>query len=448
MAQPAAQIMTGNRAEQAIMRKIAWRIVPFLMLSYFIAFLDRVNAGFAALQMNHDIGLTQAAFGLGGGLFYVTYVLFEIPSNLAMKKVGPRLWIARIMLSWGLVSAAMAFVTGPYSFYAVRLLLGAAEAGFFPGVILYLTYWFPRAYRARIVAIFMVAIPVSSFLGSPISASLLQTDGMLGLRGWQWMFILEAVPAMLLGIATIFVLPDRPSSARFLSHEERELVSRALESEAENDTTTPRHASLWAIMTDKYVLAASFIYAGASGASQCLSLWQPQIIKSFGLTNMQTGLLNSIPFGIASVLMIIWGRTSDRTGERIWHTAIPLGLLAASLVAALATASLLPTILILCVAVTATYIVKGPFWALSTEWLSAGSAAAGIAQINAIGNIGGFIGTWLLGVIKDATGSYPMGLLPLAASSAVGCLLVLTIGRGRDRFVAEKASAAKIKAST
>jgi MFS transporter, ACS family, tartrate transporter len=430
------------------MSKIAWRLVPFLMLCYFIAFVDRVNAGFAALQMNPDIGLTQAAFGLGAGLFYVTYVLFEIPSNLAMKKVGPRLWIARILVSWGLVAGAMAFVTGPYSFYAMRLLLGAAEAGFFPGVILYLTYWFPRAYRARIIAVFMVAIPVSSFIGSPISASLLQIDGVLGLRGWQWMFILEAVPAVLLGIATVFVLPDRPSSARFLSPGERDLVVRALDSEADNDKTTTRHTSLWAIMSDKYVLAASFIYAGASGASQCLSVWQPQIIKSFGLTNMETGLLNSIPFGIASVLMIIWGRTSDRTGERIWHTAIPLALLAASLVAALATASLTPTILILCVAVTATYIVKGPFWALSTEWLSAGSAAAGIAEINAIGNIGGFIGTWLLGVIKDATGSYPMGLLPLAAISAVGCLLVLTIGRGRASFVADKINAEKASAST
>jgi MFS transporter, ACS family, tartrate transporter len=446
MAQSVSQPQATSSAEQAAMSKIwskiTWRIVPFLMVAYFIAFIDRVNAGFAALQMNHDIGLTQAAFGLGGGLFYVTYVLFEIPSNLAMKKVGARLWIARIMVSWGLVSAAMAFVTGPNSFYAVRLLLGAAEAGFFPGVILYLTYWFPREYRARIIAIFMVAIPVSSFLGSPISASLLQTDGMLGLRGWQWMFILEGVPAMLLGLATVFVLPDGPSSARFLTPEERELVARKLDNEAADDTTTTRHASLWAIMSDKYVLAASFIYAGASGASQCLSLWQPQIIKSFGLTNMETGLLNSIPFGIASVLMIIWGRTSDRTGERIWHTAIPLALLAASLAASLAANSLVPTILILCVAVTATYIVKGPFWALSTEWLSAGSAAAGIAQINAIGNIGGFIGTWLLGVIKDATGSYPLGLLPLAAISAVGCLLVLTIGRGRTRVAGKVAASA------
>src|SRR3954453_20811951 len=229
MAQSTAQTSAGDASEQAIMSKIAWRIVPFLMLCYFIAFIDRVNAGFAALQMNHDIGLTQAAFGLGGGLFYVTYVLFEIPSNLAMKKVGPRLWIARIMLSWGLVSAAMAFVTGPYSFYAVRLLLGAAEAGFFPGVILYLTYWFPRAYRARIVAIFMVAIPVSSFLGSPISASLLQTDGMLGFRGWQSMFILEAIPAVLLGIAALFVLPNGPQQASWLKPEQQAWLAQRLE---------------------------------------------------------------------------------------------------------------------------------------------------------------------------------------------------------------------------
>src|SRR3954452_19251647 len=202
MAQSIAQTSAGDASEQALMSKIAWRIVPFLMLCYFIAFIDRVNAGFAALQMNHDIGLTQAAFGLGGGLFYVTYVLFEIPSNLAMKKVGPRLWIARIMVSWGLVAGGMAFVTGPYSFYAMRLLLGAAEAGFFPGVILYLTYWFPRAYRARIIAVFMVAIPVSSFLGSPLSAALLQLDGWFGLQGWQLMFILEALPAVALGILT------------------------------------------------------------------------------------------------------------------------------------------------------------------------------------------------------------------------------------------------------
>jgi MFS transporter, ACS family, tartrate transporter len=415
--------------ERRTMRQIALRILPFLMVCYFIAFVDRVNAGFAALQMNKDIGLSAAAFGLGGGLFYITYVLCEIPSNLAMEKVGARIWIARILITWGAVSAAMAFIVGPYSFYAVRLLLGAAEAGFFPGVILYLTYWFPREYRGRIVAVFMVAIPVSSFIGSPISATLLNMDGVLGLRGWQWMFLLEGAPAVLLGVATLFVLPNGPARAKWLTDEQKNWLAQRLEAERSLPGRAAAHLSLWQVMSNRYVLAASLIYAGASGASQCLSLWQPQIIKSFGLSTMQTGLLNSLPFGIASVLMVLWGRSSDRRGERVWHTGLPLALLAASLIAAIGVNTLVPTIVLLCLAVSATYLVKGPFWALATEWLSVGGAAAGIAQINAIGNIGGFLGTTLLGVIKDATGSYPLGLLPLGLLSAIGCVLVLALGR-------------------
>ncbi|WP_315834355.1 MFS transporter [Bradyrhizobium prioriisuperbiae] len=419
--------------EVETMRRVTWRIIPFLMLCYFIAFVDRVNAGFAALQMNHDIGLSAAAFGLGGGLFYITYVLCEVPSNLAMAKVGARLWIARIMISWGIVAACMALVVGPYSFYAVRLLLGAAEAGFFPGVILYLTYWFPAKYRGRIVALFMVAIPLSSFFGSPISAALLQLDGALGFHGWQWMFVLEAIPAIILGVISFFYLADGPASARWLSDPQRQWLASRLADENSSPKATAKHLSLWQVMSNKYVLAASLIYAGASGASQCLSLWQPQIIKSFGLTNMQTGLLNSIPFGVASVLMILWGRSSDRSQERRWHTALPLFLLAGSLAVAPLVDSLSATILVLCVAVTATYIVKGPFWALATEWMSAGVAAAAIAQVNAIGNLGGFFGSYLLGAIKDATGSYALGLLPLAGLSAAGCILVMLLGRGQRR---------------
>ena len=403
------------------MRKVTLRILPFLMLCYFIAFVDRVNAGFAALDMNKDIGLSAAAFGLGGGLFYITYVIFEVPSNLAMQKVGARLWIARIMISWGLVSGAMAFVVGPYSFYAVRLLLGAAEAGFFPGVILYLTYWFPAEYRARIVAVFMVAIPISSFLGSPISAALLLTDGWAGLRGWQLLFIIEAIPAVILGICTLFILPDRPANAKWLSAEERDWLTHRLEFEQSVRKQPVGHLPLRKVLLNKYVLAAALVYAGASGASQCLSLWQPQILKSFGLTTIQTGFANAVPFGLASVLMILWGRSSDRKGERVWHTAIPLGLLAISLVATLF------------LAVVGTYAFKGPFWALSTGWLSAGAAAAGIAQINAIGNIGGFVGTYLLGLIKEHTGSYPMGLLPLVVLSAAGTIAVLWLGRDEPR---------------
>ncbi|MGI3779062.1 MAG: MFS transporter [Janthinobacterium lividum] len=415
--------------ERQTMRRVALRVVPFLMLGYFLAFVDRVNAGFAALQMNHDIGLSPSAFGLGGGLFYLTYVLFEVPSNIALEKVGARLWIARILVTWGLASAAMALVVGPWSFCAVRLLLGAAEAGFFPGVILYLTYWFPREYRGRVVAVFMVAIPVSSFLGSPVSAALLQADGALGLRGWQWMFLLEAAPAVLLGVAALFVLTDGPERAAWLDAEQRDWLVRRLADERAQRGPAGAHVPLWRVLSDRRVLAASLVYAGASGASQCLSLWQPQIIRSFGLGLTQTGLLNMLPFGIASVLMVLWGRSSDARRERVWHTGLPLGLLAASLAAAVLFRSLWPTMLVLCVAVSATYMVKGPFWALATEWLGAMGAAAGIAQINAVGNIGGLVGSTLLGVIKDATGSYPLGLLPLAALSAAGCVAVFAVGR-------------------
>ncbi len=418
-----------TEVEARTMRRVTWRLVPFLMLCYFIAFVDRVNAGFAAIDMNRDIGLSAAAFGLGGGLFYVTYVLFEVPSNLAMQKVGAKLWIARIMITWGLVSAAMAFVVGPRSFYALRLLLGAAEAGFFPGVILYLTYWFPSHYRGRIVAIFMISIPISSFLGSPISATLLQMPGAFGLKSWQSLFVLEAIPAVLLGIASLFVLPDRPARAAWLRDDEREWLDRRLALEQSATKPSVGHLPLRSILVNKYVLAAALVYAGASGASQCLSLWQPQIIKSFGLTTTETGWVNAIPFGLASIAMVLWGRSSDRANERVMHTAIPLALLAGSLALTLLTGNVFVTVLLLCLAVIGTYAFKGPFWALATSWLSTGAAAAGIAQINAIGNIGGFVGTYLLGVIKDATSSYPLGLLPLVLLSAAGTVAVLVLGR-------------------
>jgi MFS transporter, ACS family, tartrate transporter len=430
-----ASVPVKSAIEIAVMRKITWRLVPFLMLAYFIAFVDRVNAGFAALQMNQDIGLTKAAFGLGAGLFYVTYLLCEVPSNLAMEKVGARLWIARIMISWGLVSGLMAFVVGPYSFYAVRLLLGAAEAGFFPGVILYLTYWFPAEYRGRIIALFMVAIPVSSLIGSPISAALLATDGMMGLRGWQWMFIIEAVPAVLLGFATLFVLPDRPAKAPWLAEEERDWLAGRLATET-SGARTKQHMSVWQVMTNKYVLVLALVYAGSSGVSQALSLWQPQMIKSFGLTNMEVGLLNGIPFALASVGMVLWGRRSDRVRERVWHTALPLGLSAAALASASLATSVTPFIVILCLTLIGTYALKGPFWGLSSEWLAGTAAAAGIAQINALGNFAGFIDSFLIGAIQGATGSYALALLPLVLIAAVGTVAVLLLGRGQPQTVA------------
>jgi len=416
--------------EVEVIRKATWRLLPFLMLAYFIAFVDRVNAGFAALQMNHDIGLSQAAFGLGAGIFYISYVLCEVPSNLALQKVGARLWIARIMITWGMVSAMMALVVGPYSFYAVRFLLGAAEAGFFPGVILYLTYWFPAEYRGRIVALFMVAIPISSLIGSPISAALLQMNGWLGLHGWQWMFILEAIPAVVMGIACLVVLPNGPAQARWLSKDQVTWLTEKLASEQVLARTSP-HMPLLKIMTNKYVLTLALVYAGSSGVSQALSLWQPQMLKSFGLTNTQVGLLNGIPFAVASVAMILWGRHSDRRRERVWHTALPLGLSALALGTASAATTVTPFIVILCLILVGTYALKGPFFALSSEWLAGTAAAAGLAQINALGNLAGFVDSFLIGYIQGETGSYALALLPLVLIAGVGCVAVLLLGSGQ-----------------
>src|ERR1700688_515077 len=282
------------------MRRVVWRIVPFLMLCYFVSFLDRVNVGFAALQMVKDLHMSPSVFGFGSGIFFVSYFFCEVPSNLILQKVGARLWIARIMITWGVLAAGMALVTGPRSFYVMRLLLGAAEAGFFPGVILYLTYWFPAEYRARVVGWFTVAIPVSSFLGSPISAALLGVNGWLGLRGWQWMFIMEGAPAVLLGLACLVLLNDRPSDARWLDSDQKNWLNGRLQAESARGKRVGQ-ISLWRVLCNKYVLILSVTLAGSTAVSSGLQIWQPQIIKSYGLTNMQTGLLNSIPFGPASV---------------------------------------------------------------------------------------------------------------------------------------------------
>jgi len=414
--------------EKRTMPQVALRIVPFLMVCYFVSFLDRVNLSFAALQMVKDLHFSPAVFGLGGGLFFVSYFLFEVPSNLLLEKLGARRWIARIMISWGFLAGGMAFVRSSQSFYIMRLFLGAAEAGFFPGVILYLTYWFPSEYRARIIAMFTVAIPMSSFLGSPISVALLELGGRLGLRGWQWMFILEAVPALLLGVACLFILTDKPSGARWLNTDQREWLASRLEAEVHGKRSVG-HLSLWQVLWNKHVLVLSIVLAGSTAVSSGLQLWQPLIIKSYGLTNIQTGLLNSIPFALASVLMVWWGRRSDQTGERIWHAALPLMLTAISLTSALVFHSLLAIIVILSLAVIGIYAGKGPVWAVASEWLSSTTAATGLAQINALSNLAGFATTYLLGVIKGITGSYPLAMLPLVALAASGSVAILLIGR-------------------
>lgn len=423
----------GDTIERATMRKVTWRLVPFLMVCYFFALLDRVNVGFAGLQMNRDLGFTPAVFGLGASLFFVSYFLVEVPSNLALQRYGARRWIARIMITWGLVSALMALVVGPYSFYGMRLLLGAAEAGFFPGVLLFLTYWFPSQYRARIVAIFMTSIPIASFLGSPMSALLLEMNGLGGLKGWQWLFILEGVPTVLLGIVCLFFLTDRPSQARWLSDAQRTWLNQRIEGEAAKRKAIG-HLSLLQLARNKYFIVMAVVASGASAAGTSLSIWQPQLLKTFGLTTLQTGFVNSIPYGLATIAMILWGRHSDRTQERRWHTAMALLLIAGGLGAiSFAPQMIVPIVFLLSLALVGAYSFKGPFWALTSSWLSASTVAAGLAGINAIANLvgGGMIS--LIGVIKEATGSFALSLLPLVALTTAGAICILVVSRSEAR---------------
>jgi MFS transporter, ACS family, tartrate transporter len=416
--------------EAMTMRRVVWRIVPFLMVCYFVSFVDRVNAGFAALEMNRDLHLSPAVFGLGGGLFFISYFIFEVPSNLAMERFGARRWIARIMVSWGVVAAAMALIVGPHTYYLLRLLLGAAEAGFFPGVMLYITYWFPSAYRARIIGWFMVAVPVSAFLGSPLSAALLSADGLLGLRGWQWMFILEGAPAVLLGLLSLYLLDDRPSQAVWLAPAHRDwLTARLAEENAAARPVSPQ--ALWRVLANGRVLALALVLAGSTANSSGIQLWSPQMFKAFGLTNMQTGLANALPFALASVIMIWWSRRSDRLGERVWHSILPLMLVAIGLAGSLWFRSLPGTMVVLCLAVTGIYACKGPVWAVATEWLAAGAAAAGLAQINALSNLAGFGTIYVVGIIAGATGGFSLAMVPLTVLAAVSAVTMWVLGRSR-----------------
>ncbi len=418
------------------MRRVSWRLMPFLLLAYLICYIDRVNVGFAALQMNKAVGLDPKLYGLGAGIFFVGYFILEVPSNLALERFGARTWIARIMITWGLVSAAFALIGGPISFLVLRFLLGAAEAGFFPGVILYITYWYPAHYRAIIVGIFMVAIPVAGLIGSPVSGAILYMDGLMGLGGWQWIFILEAAPAVLLGLAAFIWLTDRPEHAGWLTREQKQWLISRLDAERQRKPRV-EHQSVWRIMTNKYVLIMALVYSGAAGASTSLALWMPQLVKSFGLTNWQTGLVTAVPFGLAAVWMILWGRNSDRTGERVWHNALPLAWMVLAMVATFAAiGSLWAMIPLLTLIAAGTYASKGPFWALCSEWLGPTAAAAGLAQINALGNLSGFVFNYLIGWIQAETGSFPLALMPIAVVAVFGTIAVVVIGRHQPRTVA------------
>lgn len=421
--------------EQRVLRKITLRIVPFIMLLYFIAFLDRVNIGFAALTMNDDLGFSPTVFGFGAGIFFLGYFLFEVPSNLILHKVGARIWIARVMITWGLVSGGMAFVQGTTSFYTLRFLLGVAEAGFFPGIILYLSYWFPASKRAQVTAIFMAAAPISTALGSPISAALLEMHGMFGFAGWQWMFVLEAVPAVVLGVVVLFWLTDRPQKAKWLSDEEREWLVNTMAAEQAQRQSAAHH-SAWKGLFDKRVLALSLVYFGTSAGLYTLGIWSPQIIKTLGLSSMTIGLLNAVPAVVAVAAMVLWARHSDKTGERPWHVIAACLLAAVGLLFAGNAVTVVSVILALTLVNCGISASKPPLWSMPTLFLSGSAAAAGIATINSIGNLGGFVGPFMIGVIKEHTGSFTWGLYFVAALLVLSSLIVLLLSA-----MARKASA-------
>ncbi|MFE1599263.1 MFS transporter [Methylobacterium sp. ID0610] len=418
--------------EQATMRRVAWRLVPFICLLYFIAFIDRVNIGFAALTMNKDLGFSSAVFGFGAGVFFFGYFLFEVPSNIILEKVGARLWIARVMITWGIISGAFAFITGETSFYILRFLLGAAEAGFFPGIILYLSYWFPARYRAGVVSLFMAAAPISVVLGSPISSALLEMDGILGLKGWQWMFIIEAIPAVVLGVVVLFYMTDRPEKAKWLPDDQRDWLVAQMSEERALKQPTAKHG-LVSGLADIRVLALALVYFGTSAGLYTLGIWAPQIIKSFGLSTMTVGLLNAVPPTIAVIAMIWWARHSDRTGERTWHVVIACLAAAVGLVLAGGASSVAAVIAALSLVNVGISAAKPPLWAMPTMFLSGSAAAVGIATINSVGNLGGFVGPWMIGWIKDRTGGFTGGLIVVAALLVLSAVVSLVVARSGRR---------------
>ena len=420
--------------ETALIKKIAWRILPLILVAYCIAYLDRANIAVAALTMNKDLGFSAFTYGLGAGIFFLGYFIFEVPSNLILERVGARRWIARIMFTWGILSAACAFVTGPTSFIVVRFLLGVAEAGFFPGVMLYFTYWFPARFRGRITAMLFLAGPTANALSNVAGGALLDMDGVLGLRGWQWVFISEAAPAVILSFVVLRKMIDRPSDANWLEPDERQWLEKELDGERAEVEAQGR-LTLGKALMDSRVVALSTIYFLSVTAGYGTTFFLPQIVKGLGLSNFMTGLASAIPYLIGMIALLLWGWSSDRRGERRWH------LIAASVTAAIGFSLAgvagnsfwsLPAI---CLAVIGIYGTRPTFWPLPSIFLSGTAAAGGIALINSIGNLGGYVGPFIVGWIKDSTNSFEMALYFLAACSlALGALV----------FVARRASDARV----
>jgi D-galactonate transporter len=417
--------------ENVLYRRLRWRLVPYLLLLYVIAWFDRVNVGFAALTMNAELGISEAAYGFGAGIFFVGYALFEVPSNLILARVGARRWIARIMVTWGLVSVAMMFVRGEMSFYLLRFALGVAEAGFLPGIIYYLSNWFPKAERARAVSWFMLGIPLGTVFGGPLAGALLGLDGVYGLSGWRWLFLLEGVPAVVFGVITWLCLPDTPRDARWLNDAEREHVARRVAEE--ESATRARHAASGSLRTallhPTVWLLAVVMFCCQTG-SYGLNLWIPQIVKGLSAqSNLMVGFISAIPYVCAALAMLWCGRSSDRYNERFFHVAVPSLIGAAGFAASAFIHSPVLGMVALSIAAMGDLCTRGPFWALPARFLSGSALAAGIALINTMAALGGFVGPTIVGYVRQATGGFTGGLLFLSALLVIAAAGTLWLRR-------------------
>lgn len=415
-----------NQLLDATFNKVAWRLLPFLFVCYFFAYLDRVNVGFAKLQMLSDLSFSDAVYGLGAGVFFIGYFLFEVPSNMILHRVGARRWIARIMISWGIISTSMMFVQSPTSFYILRFLLGVAEAGFFPGIILYLTYWFPSQRRGRITALFMVAIPVSGIIGGPVSGWILDNfNGQMGMAGWQWLFLIEGLPTVLIGASVMYFLTDRIADARWLTVAEKKLIGDAIAADAK----TQEAHSFADALKDKRVWTLSLIYFCIQMGVYAISFWLPTLIKLSGFqSDTVVGLVSAVPYIAAAITMIIIGRSADMRRERRWHLIVPVmmavvGLMGSAyfpLGSVLALASLT-------LATMGVFTALPMFWPLPSAFLGGTAAAGGLAMINSFGNLAGFVSPYLVGAIKEATNSTNLALYILSGVAFFGALLILTV---------------------
>jgi len=415
-----------------------WRLMPFLFLLYIVAYLDRINVGFAILQMRGQLHLSDAAYGRAAGMFFAGYFFFQVPSNLVLERVGVRRWIAGLMIAWGLVSCSMIFIRGPVSFYVLRFLLGATEAGFFPGMILYMRQWFPVNARARAVAWFMTANPLAGVVGSPVSGLLLGMHGG-GLSGWQWLFVMEASPAIVLGATVYWVLTDRPQNARWLPDEQRRWLLETLENEQSEDSRT-KTGSFWPALTSGRVWLLSVVYFTLPACMYGVTLWLPTAIEGLlGMNNAKTGVVVAIPYLATAVAMVLWGNSSDRRGERRWHTALAAFVGAAALLVAAWGGGPVVVIAGMSLGMLSAQTMSGPFWAMATSPMNGRAAAASIAVINSLGNLGGYFGPYIIGLARSANGGFRGGLLAIAAVMVVSGAAALVVGTmqkhpGQDRF--------------